>query len=119
MSEQPEPTPEEAERIKSLKTITGVVYLCQVLAFAFAGIPLLVGVLINYLKRAEVQGTYLESHFNWQVKTVWVTLLLMAVSGITFQFGGVFVLIATILWLVYRIVLGWNALSSNKPIGEE
>lgn len=123
MSEQPEKPqspPDEAERLKSLKTTTGIVYLCQVLAFGFAGIPLLVGVIINYVKRDEVRGTYLESHFNWQVKTVWVTLLLLAIAGVTVNFGiGVFILIATILWLVYRIVLGWNALSSNKPIGND
>lgn len=118
--EKPQSTSDETERLKSLKTTTGIVYLCQVLAFGFAGIPLLVGVIINYVKRDEVRGTYLESHFNWQVKTVWVTLLLLAIAGVTVQFGiGVFILIATILWLVYRIVLGWNALSSNKPIGND
>ncbi len=114
MNEQPE------ERLKSLKTVTGIVYLCQVLAFGFAGIPLLIGVVINYVKRTEVRGTWLESHFNWQVKTVWVTLLLLAAAGITLQMGiGVYILLPTVLWLVYRIILGWNALSSNKPIGGE
>ena len=117
ITEEPQQNPEDAKKLKSLKTITGVVYLCQVLAFGFAGIPILIGVLINYLKRAEVEGTWLESHFNWQIKTVWVTLALLAAAGITLQFGiGIVILIPTVLWLVYRIVLGWNALNSNQPI---
>lgn len=117
LPEDPQLSPEEAKRLKSLKTITGIVYLCQILAFGFAGIPVLIGVLINYLKRSEVKGSWLESHFNWQIKTVWVTLALLVAAGITLQFGiGFFILIPTVLWLVYRIVLGWNALNSNQPI---
>ena len=103
--------------LKSLKQITAVVYLCQVLAFAFAGLPLLIGVLINFLKRKEVQGTWLESHFNWQIQTVWMTLAGFALAGLTFEIGvGLFILIPTVVLLVYRIVIGWNALNANEPV---
>ncbi|WP_027158466.1 DUF4870 family protein [Methylobacter luteus] len=109
---------EKDERLKTLRTVTAFVYLCQVLTFALAGLPLLVGVVINLVKRKEVQGTWLESHFNWQIKTVWIALSLFAISGLMMFMGGGYVLIAAVLWLIYRISVGWYALHSNKPIDE-
>lgn len=107
----------EIERLKSLKKLTAIVYLCQVLAFAFAGLPLLIGVVINFVKRNDVQGTWLESHFNWQIRTVWITLAGFALAGLTLETGiGFIVLIATLLLLVYRIVVGWSALGADKPL---
>ncbi len=108
---------EEDKKMKSLKTLTGLIYLCQLLAFAFAGLPLLLGVALNFINRSKVQGTWLESHFNWQIKTVWVTLFLLAIAGLTFATPlGPIILLPTFLWLVYRIVLGWGALNTNKPV---
>lgn len=109
----------EIERLHSLKRLAAAVYLCQVLAFAFAGLPLLVGVAINFMKQDEVRGTWLESHFDWQIKTVWIALAGFALSGLTFEFGiGLFILIATVMLMVYRIVIGWNALNSDRPVKE-
>jgi len=109
----------DSEKLEALKKLTAIVYLCQVLTFALAGLPLLVGVAINFLNRNEVKGTWLESHFNWQIKTVWVTLAGFALSGLTFGMGvGFFILIVTVLLLVYRIVIGWTTLTADKPISE-
>lgn len=107
----------DSDRLHSLKKLATIVYLCQVLSFAFAGLPLLVGVAINLMKRDEVRGTWLESHFDWQIKTVWMTLAGFALAGLTFELGvGLFILIATIMLLVFRIVVGWNALHSDRPV---
>lgn len=109
--------PKNNDRMEKLKTLTGIVYLCQVMAFGFAGLPLLIGVAINIIKREDVRGTWLESHFDWQIKTAWVAIALLALSGLTFYMGlGYFVLIFAVLWLAYRIVLGWHTLFENKPI---
>jgi len=109
----------ESEKLESLKKLTAIVYLCQILTFALAGLPLLIAVAINFLNRKDVQGTWLESHFNWQIKTVWLALAGFAISGLTFAMGiGFFVLIVTVLLLVYRIVIGWSALTADKPINE-
>jgi uncharacterized membrane protein len=107
----------DAGKLESLKKMTTMVYLCQVLAFALAGLPLLVGVTINFIKRNEVRGTWLESHFNWQIKTVWITLAGFALAGLTFGIGiGFFILLPTIVLLVYRIAIGWSALNADKPV---
>lgn len=109
----------DTEKLQSLKKLAATVYICQVLAFALAGVPLLVGVVINFIKRDEARGTWLESHFEWQIKTVWITLAGFALAGLTFETGiGLFILIPTVVLLIYRIVIGWNALNSDKPVKE-
>lgn len=107
----------EVERLQTLKRFAATVYLCQVLTFMLAGLPLLVGVAINFYKRNDVQGTWLESHFNWQIKTTWIVLAGFALSGVTFGTGiGILVLLVTVLWLIYRITVGWYALTDGNPI---
>ncbi len=108
---------ETDEKIVSLKKSATIVYLCQVLAFVFAGLPLIIGVIINFYKKAEVQGTWLESHFNWQIITACIALTGFAVSALTFTtpFGWV-VLVTTLLLMVYRIAVGWTALHANKGV---
>ncbi len=105
------------DKLRTLKLLTAAIYLCQALTFMLAGLPLLVAVALNFIKRNEVQGTWLESHFNWQIKTTWITLAGFAISGLTFGMGFViFVLISVVVWLVYRITVGWYALNDDKPI---
>lgn len=102
--------------LESLKKWTAVVYLLQVLTFGFAGLTLLAGLVINFIKREEVQGTWLETHFNWQVKTAWITLAGLALAGLTWAAGiGLFILIPTLTLMVYRISIGWMALQAGKP----
>jgi uncharacterized membrane protein len=108
------------EQLDTLKKLAATVYLCQALAFMLAGLPLLIGVAINFFKRNDVNGTWLESHFNWQIKTTWISLAGFAVSGLTFEMGiGIFFLIFTVLWMVYRITIGWYALNDNLPVNNK
>jgi len=107
------------EELQALKRVTATVYLCQALSFIFATLPLLVGLAFNLYRRKEVQETWLESHFKWQIKTCWVTLLGILISAITFGTGiGIFTLFTTILWLVYRITMGWLSLTDGEPINK-
>jgi uncharacterized membrane protein len=107
------------DHLEKLKNLTVIVYICQILTFALAGLPLLVGVAINFYSRNAVQGTWLESHFDWQIKTVWITLAGFAISGLIFTLSleiGLFILLPTLILLIYRIVIGWTALAANQPI---
>ncbi|WP_347989687.1 hypothetical protein [Methylomonas sp. AM2-LC] len=105
------------DSLQTLKKITATVYLCQVLAFTLLGLPLLLGVAINFYKRKEVEGTWLESHFNSQIKTTWIALAGFAISGLTFEFGVGFVTLAmTLIWMIFRIAVGWYALTDGKPV---
>lgn len=81
------------------------------------GISALAAIVLNYLKRDDARGTWLESHFSWQIKTFWWSLGLALLGGITAPLGIGFVIwFATLIWYIYRIVKGWLALSENKAI---
>ena len=108
------------DALQSKKTLTSIVYILQFFAFFTGGITLFIGIVINYVKRSEVKGTWLESHFNWQIITFWFTLVLLCVVGITVPFGfGHFILMGTAIWLIFRIIRGWGRLNLNRPIKED
>jgi uncharacterized membrane protein len=106
------PAPEEA----ALRRLTATVYGLQ-LAGYFTGISPLVGVVINYVKRDAVAGTWLESHFRWQIRTFWITLA-WSIAGIVLLLAviGLFVLGVAAMWFLYRAIKGWMALSEGKPM---
>lgn len=102
------------EQLRSLKTLTTVIYALQA-ASLLIGITFLVAVIINYVKRQDVQGTFLESHFTWQIKTFWYGLLWGIIGLITvFIVVGYFILLANTVWVIYRIVKGWLRLTDDK-----
>ena len=100
----------------SPKDIAQIVYLCQALSFFF-GITAVVGVILNYLKRDEVKGTWLESHFTWQIRTFWIGLIASLIGFILiFVLIGFFILAATLVWTIYRVIKGYLLLDAEKPI---
>jgi uncharacterized membrane protein len=102
---------------KNLKTLTAVIYGLQAAGFVVGGVTWIVGVIINYVKKEEVAGTWLESHFRWQIRTFWFGLLWGVIGGIlTLVLIGFLVLAADAVWIVYRIVKGWLNLSENRPV---
>jgi len=101
---------------KNLRTLTTVVYALQAVGFVVQ-ITWIVAIVINYVKRDETKGSWLESHFRWQIRTFWWGLLWAAIGVITFLIViGWLILIADAIWLIYRIVKGWLYLNDNKPI---
>ena len=104
----------EPEDMKSLRNITAAVYILQAVAFII-GISYIVAVVINYIKYDSVKGTWLESHFRWQIRTFWYSLL-WSVIGIatTWMFIGFIVLIVTCIWVIYRIIRGLLVFNDAK-----
>ncbi len=104
----------EAE--KSAKTLTTIIYALYAASY-FVGITAIVAIVINYIKKEDVAGTFLESHFRWQIRTFWFGMLWGVLGGITALIViGWAVLIADGIWIVYRIVKGWLRLNDNKPM---
>lgn len=98
------------------KTITMVIYALQAVSFLFV-ITFLVAVIINYIKRDDVRNSWLESHFRWQIRTFWFTLLWMILGYLTlFILVGYLVLFANSIWLIYRIIKGWLRLSEGREM---
>ena len=115
----PAPEPEEQNNINELKTITTIVYALQAIAF-FIGISFIAAVILNYVKKEDVQGTWLASHFRWQIRTFWFGLLWGIIGVISFFLVvGYFILIANAIWVIYRIIKGWLRLSEGKAMYSE
>jgi uncharacterized membrane protein len=98
------------------KTLTTVIYALYAASY-FVGITAIIAIVMNYVKREDVAGTFLESHFRWQIRTFWYGLLWGVLGAITaLIIIGWFILIADGIWIIYRIVKGWLRLNDNKPM---
>ncbi len=105
-----------SENEKSAKTFTTIIYALYAASF-LVGITAIVGIVLNYVKKDDVAGTFMESHFRWQIRTFWFGLLWAVVGAITWIIiVGWFVLSANAIWIIYRIVKGWLRLNENKPM---
>ena len=86
-----------------------------------SGWPSIIAVVLNYLQRSEVRNTYLDSHFSWQIRTFWFAVLwivlavALAVTVIGIPFAWM-VAVMTGLWVIYRIIRGWLALTAGKSM---
>jgi uncharacterized membrane protein len=101
---------------KHLKTVATVVYALQAAGF-FVGITWIVAVIVDYVKRDDAAGTWLASHFSWQIRTFWWGLLWGVIGGLlALVLVGFVVLFADAVWIIYRIVKGWLRLSDNRAL---
>ena len=104
------------EREQSAKNVTTLIYALYAASFLI-GITAIVAIVMNYIKKEDVAGTFLESHFRWQIRTFWFGMLWGVLGAITFFLViGWFVLIANVIWVIYRIAKGWLRLNDNKPM---
>lgn len=104
------------ETAVSAKKIAALVYTLQAIGL-FIGVTYIVAVIINYVKAPDVKGTWIESHFRWQIRTFWFSLLWAAIGVLTYIIlVGYFILAADAFWVVYRIVKGAFNLKDNKAM---
>lgn len=109
--------------LHAFSLLTGILGAATVVAAFLTGWPSLIAVVLNYVKRSETRGTWLASHFRWQIRTFWYGLLWVALCLLfvvaTFGIG---LLIAWVplalvgLWFIYRVLRGWLALVDRQPM---
>lgn len=100
----------------SLKTVATVVYALQAVAY-FVGITSIIGVIIAHIKIGEARGTWVESHFRWQIRTFWYSLLWGIVGAILLTVViGYVVLLGVLVWSIYRVAKGWLRLIDGKAM---
>ena len=126
------------EPAPSLVTVAHIVYALHTVSLAIGaftaasvigaflfGWPSIIAVILNYIKRSEARGTWLESHFSWQIRTFWYALLwAVIVAVVSFPLAIVLVgfatwiigLFALGIWSIYRVALGWLRLRDHRPI---
>src|SRR5688572_13996977 len=103
--------------------LIGILGTATVIGAFLIGWPSIIAVILNYVKRAEAQGTWLDSHFRWQIRTFWFGVLWVGLCAllVIFTLGLALLvvwipLIAVTIWFVYRIVRGWMRLSARQPM---
>jgi uncharacterized membrane protein len=109
--------------LHAFSLVTGIVGAATVVGAFLTGWPSIIAVILNYVKRSEVRGTWLESHFRWQIRTFWFGLLWVTLCGLFIVVTlGIGLLIAWLplmfvgLWVIYRIVRGWLRLMDHRPM---
>jgi len=110
--------------LHALSVLIGVVGAASIGSFIF-GVPSIVAVIMNYARRREVAGIWLESHFSWQIRTFWWALgwsiivmvvsapLMLVLIGFATAVVGLLLIGA---WVLYRVVRGWLALRDLRPL---
>jgi uncharacterized membrane protein len=108
--------PETVAVDPSAKNLTTIIYALYAASFLI-GISAIAAIIMNYIKRDDVAGTFLASHFRWQMRTFWFGLLWGVIGMITLVvLVGWPILVANGIWIVYRIVKGWLNLNDDKPM---
>ena len=111
--------------LHSLSVLIGLTSAVTIVGSFIFGLPSIIAVIMNYARQSDARGTFLESHFRWQIRTFWFALLwvlvilaislplmLVVVGFFTLWIG--YVLLG--LWVIYRIVRGWLALGDRRPV---
>ena len=107
--------------LHAFSALMGVVSSAAIVTAFLTGWPSILAVILNYARRSAVRGTFLESHFSWQIRTFWwalawvVLAILLAVTLIGIPLA-LMVVAVTGIWVLYRIVRGWLALNESRPI---
>ena len=89
-------------------------------AFVF-GIPSIVAVILNYVNQANSRGSFLESHFRWQIRTFWFAAMWILIGAVLFvTIIGIplawILFVSAGIWVIYRVIRGWLTLQDRKPM---
>lgn len=134
-------TDTKSDNRRSLITYNHVTYLLYVVSYLTAGLLWIVPIVMNYAKRHDADGTWLATHFDWQIKTFWYSIVLFIVGIIIIVFAlggfgvsmladsdniavgsvlltvfGLLIIGFTVIWHLYRIIRGWIALADGRPV---
>jgi uncharacterized membrane protein len=109
--------------LHAFSLLSGILGAATVIGAFLVGWPSIIAVILNYVKRGDVAGTWLESHFRWQIRTFWYGVLWVAICW-TFVILtlGIGLIIAWLplgivaVWFIYRIVRGWMALANQREM---
>jgi uncharacterized membrane protein len=112
--------------LHATSALMGVFTSATVIGQFVFGIPSIVAVVMNYIKRDEARGTWLESHFSWQLRTFWFAALAFVLIGLfsaplVLLLGvGIFTWIAGAfivgIWILYRVARGWLRLNDGRAV---
>jgi uncharacterized membrane protein len=107
--------------LHAFSVLTGMLTSVTIVGAFVFGWPSIIAVILNYVKKGEATGTFLESHFKWQIRTFWYALgwtilswvLIFTLIGIPLAW---ILILALSIWVAYRVIRGWLALKEGKTL---
>jgi uncharacterized membrane protein len=107
--------------LHALAVLIGVTTFHTVVGSFIGSLPSIVAVIMNYVRRSAVRGTYLDSHFGWQLRTFWYAVLWACAAALLFvTFIGIpaaiLILVGLTVWIIYRLARGWLTLRDRKAL---
>jgi len=107
--------------LHALSALSGILTSASIIGAFVFGWPSIIAVIINYVTRSNVRGTWLDTHWRWQLRTFWYAALWLLVAGVlAFTLIGIpaaiLVIAITGFWVLYRVIRGWTALLYRRPM---
>ena len=104
-----------------LSAVSGILSSATVVGAFVFGWPSIIAVIINYMTRGRVAGSWLETHWRWQLRSFWFAALWLLIAGLLFiTFIGIpaaiLAIVVTGLWVLYRVIRGWMALLDKRAM---
>jgi uncharacterized membrane protein len=109
--------------LHAFSAVMGVISSAAVVTAFLTGWPSILAVILNYARRDAVRGSFLESHFRWQIRTFWYAVLWVIIAFLLFvTVLGIplawLIVVVTGIWVLYRIGRGWLALNDGREVGD-
>lgn len=104
---------------KTLTLVTHVLYGLHTLAWLSGGVFAVIAIIINYIKRDDLPDAFFRSHFRWQIRTFWFTLLWLVLTAplwLLFIMPGVIAYTVIGLWYLYRCIKGWWRFAEGRTL---
>ncbi len=105
--------------------IYGIFAFSAISAASFVGLLVsfvgFIGVVMAHVFRSDARGTWLESHYDWLIKTFWWSFA-VGLIGWIFAVTIIGLVVAVPLWAIlfiwtaYRLIAGWINLFREKPV---
>jgi uncharacterized membrane protein len=111
--------------LHSLSVLIGLTSALTIVGSFVFGVPSIIAVIMNYARQSDARGTFLESHFRWQIRTFWFALLwVVVIFAVSFPLMIIAIGFVTLwlgyvglgIWVIYRIIRGWVALRDHRPV---
>ena len=101
-------------RLQDDKTLPLIIYVLLI-AGPVTGVSHVVAVILAYISRKDAPD-WLASHYQFQIRTFWLSLLFWTIAAILTPVGvGVVLFVAVGLWIIVRAIVGLSNLLKGQP----
>jgi uncharacterized membrane protein len=107
--------------LHALSALSGILTSATIVGAFVFGWPSIIAMIINYLTRDKVSGSWLATHWRWQLRTFWCDALWLLMAGVLMLTligipAAILVVVSTGLWVLYRVIRGWLALRDRRAM---